>query len=251
MGEISLKGRYPKQTARFASLLVLAWSGAFADSAVASDKSSGTCIAEADFRQGSSVETQTRISNAPGVAGHNKTETLGRQSFAGAYPLMQAQTTLINNAPVFTGYAFVDLVDGKLIRYGNQHGSGASLVATYNEPPPAVPIDLQPGQTVTVSYRSKTVTAGPGVEYEITEKHTYIGRETITTPLGTFDACKFTNEISSGLASSKDGRNLAVIESWFASAGQYRGRLIKTFVPAHGGLPDVINETIKVVTTSQ
>lgn len=251
MGEISLKRRYPKQATRLAVLAVVAWSGVFAGSAAASDKSSGTCVAETDFRQGSVVETQTRISNAPAVPGHNKTETLGRQSFAGANPLMQAQTTLINNAPVFTGYAFVDLVDGKLIRYGNQHGSGASLVTTYNEPPPAVPIDLQPGQTVTVSYRSKTVTAGPGVEYEITEKHTYVGRETITTPLGTFDACKFTNEISSGLASSKDGRNLAVIESWFASAGQYRGRLIKTFVPAHGGLPDVTNETIKVVTTSQ
>ncbi|GFM81373.1 hypothetical protein PSCICN_20650 [Pseudomonas cichorii] len=185
------------------------------------------------------------------MTGQNKTETLGRQSFAGANPLVQAQTTLVNSTPVFTGYTYVDLVDGKIVRYGNQHGSGASLVTTYNEPPPAVPIDLHLGQTVTVNYRSKTITAGPGVEYEIAEKHTYIGREKITTPLGTFDACKFTNEISSGLASSKDGRNLAVIESWFASEGPYRGRLIKTFVPAHDGLPDVTNETVKIITTSR
>lgn len=249
MGEFSLRSRYPKQVTLLAVLVVLACGGAFAGSAAASDQSSSPCIAEVDFRQGSSVETQTWISSSPGVQGHNKTETLGRQSFAGANPLIQAQTTLINNAPVFTGYAFVDLVDGKIIRYGNQHGSGASLVTTYNEPPPAVPVDFQPGQAVTVSYRSKTVTAGPGVEYEITEKHTYVGRETITTRLGTFDACKFTNEISSGLPSSKDERNLAVIESWFAAAGPYRGRLIKTFVPAHGGLPDVTNETIKIVTS--
>lgn len=254
MGEISLERRNFKRTTRINAVLAIACGGAFSillsGYASASDKSSSVCTAEADFREGASVETQTTISNAPGVIGHNKTETLGRQSFAGVHPLAQAQTTLVNNAPVFTGYTFVDLVDGKIIRYGNQHGSGASLVTTYNEPPPAVPIDFQPGQTATVSYRSKTVTAGPGVEYAITEKHTYVGRETITTPLGTFDACKFTNEISSGLASSKDGRNLAVIESWFASEGPYRGRLMKTFVPAHGGIPDVTNETVKIVTAS-
>lgn len=250
MGEISWQRRSPKRTTRVAAVVVVAWSGAFAGSSAASDASSGACIAEADFRQGSVVETQARISNAPDVLGHNKTETRGRQSFADANPLVQAQTTLINNAPAFTGYVFVDLVDGKIIRYGSQHGSGASLVTTYNIPPPAVPIDLQPGQSVTVSYLSKTVTAGPGVESEITEKHTYIGRETITTPLGTFDTCKFTNEISSGPTSGKDGRNLAVIESWFASEGPYGGRLLKTFVPARGGLPDVTNEMVKITATS-
>ncbi|AHG41028.1 hypothetical protein N018_12670 [Pseudomonas syringae CC1557] len=224
--------------------MVVAWSGAFAGSAVASDKSSGICIAKADFRQGSPVETQTRISNARGVPGHNKTETLDRQSFAGANSLVQVHNTLINNATECTGYAFVDLVDGKLVKSGNQHGSGASLVTTYNESPLAVPSDLQPGQTVTVSYLSKTVTTGPGVEYEITEKHTYIGREAVTTPLATFDACKFPNEISSGLTNSKDGQNLAVIESWFAFDGSIAAAY-RNFFPAHGGLQGATNETIK------
>jgi len=251
VGEISLQRLYLKRMTRVTTVMVVAWSGAFAGSSAASERSSGDCIAEADFRQGSTVETQARVSNAPGMIGHTKTETLERRSFADANPLVQAQTTLIDNAPFFTGYSFVDLMDGKIIRYGNQHGSGASLVTTYNIPPPAVPVDFQPGQAVTVSYLSKTVTAGPGAETEITEKHTYIGRETITTSLGTFDTCKFTNEISSGGASSGDGKNLAVIESWFASEGPYKGRVIKTFVPARAGLPDVTTETVKITSGSK
>lgn len=251
MDKISLQGRYLKTMTRVTTVMVVAWSGAFAGVSAASDKSSADCIAEDDFRQGSTVETQARISNAPGMIGHTKTETLARQSFADANPLVQAQTTLIDNAPFFTGYSFVDLVDGKIIRYGNQHGSAASQVTTYNIPPPAIPVDFQPGQAVEVSYLSKTVTAGPGAESAITEKHTYIGRETITTSLGTFDTCKFTNEISSGAASSKDGNNLAVIESWFASEGPYRGRVIKTFVPARGGLPDVTTEMVKITSGSK
>ena len=119
MGEISLQRLYLKRMTRVTTVMVVAWSGAFAGSSAASERSSGDCIAEADFRQGSTVETQARVSNAPGMIGHTKTETLERRSFADANPLVQAQTTLIDNAPFFTGYSFVDLMDGKIIRYGN------------------------------------------------------------------------------------------------------------------------------------
>lgn len=215
--------------------IVLIMTGA--STAYAEDTSSADCTNEADFRPGTVVHSESRDNLSPATS-RSKTETLGREAFAGADPVVTLHTSYLNNAPFFLTKTYAEIKDGKMIRYGDRHGDGASLVTTTYEPPPATPLDLQPGQTVSVSYKGKAHSAGGTVEFEVSEKLTYNGRETITTALGTFDTCKFTNEITTGGAA----RQVAVVQNWFPVEGPYRGQSIRSVTPAFNGVPERVSE---------
>lgn len=210
--------------------------------------SSGACTNEADFQVGTVVESESR-DNATSITGRNKTETLDREAFAGANPVASLHTSYLdnsNNSQTYLTTTFAEIKGDRLIRYGDRHGAGASLVTSTYNPPPSVPIDLQPGQTVSVSYKNKAVSAGATVEFDVSEKLTYNGRETIETALGTFNTCKFTNEISTESASMKQPKRVMIVQNWFPAQGPYRGQSIKSVSSAADGAPERISEVIKL-----
>jgi len=226
------------------SSLTLAGS-TWAAAALGATESSAACINEADFQAGTVVEYESRDNVSP-VTSRNKTETLGREDFAGTSPVASLHTTFMNNSPMYLTTTFAQIKDGQLIRYGDRHGAGASLTTTLYNPPPATPVDLQPGQTVTVSYKSQVVSSGVKLEFEVTEKLTYNGRETIKTPLGTFETCRFTNEISTGPASAKEPKQKVMVQNWFAAEGPYRGQSIKSVSPSGKDGQDRVVEVVKM-----
>lgn len=235
-------------TAFAVSTLVASGWGSFiagASASTASETSSAACTNEADFQAGTVVEYESRDNLSPATS-RGKTETLGREAFAGANPVASVHTSFLNNAPFFLTTTFAEIKDGRLIRYGDRHGAGASLVTTLYQPPASTPIDLQPGQTVTVSYKNKAVSAGATVEFDVVEKLTYNGRETIKTALGTFDTCKFTNEISTGPASAGQPKQVVVVQNWFPADGPYRGQSIRSVTPPANGVAQRISEVVKM-----
>ncbi len=215
------------------------------NAAVGASASSAACTNEADFQAGTVVDYESR-DNLSSVTSRSKTETLGRKDFAGAQPVASLHTTFINNSPVFLTTTYAQIKDGQLIRYGDQHGAGAALTTTLYTPPPATPLDLQPGQTVSVSYKSQAGSGGVTVGFEVTEKLTYHGRETIKTPLGTFETCRFTNEISSGPASGEQPKQKVVVQNWFPVEGPYRGQSIRSVSPSGPQGQERIVEVVKM-----
>lgn len=221
---------------------------ASASTPVFSDTSSAACTNEADFQVGTVVESESR-DNATSITSRNKTETLDREAFAGANPVASLHTSYLdssNNSPIYLTTTFAEIKGDRLIRYGDRHGAGVSLVTSTYNPPPSVPIDLQPGQTVSVSYKNKAVSAGATVEFDVSEKLTYNGRETIKTALGTFNTCKFTNEISTASASGKDSKQVMVVQNWFPAEGAYRGQSIRAVSSAANGVPERTSEVVKM-----
>ncbi len=215
------------------------------NAAVGASASSAACTNEADFQAGTVVDYESR-DNLSSVTSRSKTEALGRKDFAGAQPVASLHTTFINNSPVFLTTTYAQIKDGQLIRYGDQHGAGAALTTTLYTPPPATPLDLQPGQTVSVSYKSQAGSGGVTVGFEVTEKLTYHGRETIKTPLGTFETCRFTNEISSGPASGEQPKQKVVVQNWFPVEGPYRGQSIRSVSPSGPQGQERIVEVVKM-----
>lgn len=213
--------------------------------AVGAAESSAPCTNEADFQAGTVVDYESR-DNLSSVTSRNKTQALGREDFAGANPVASLHTTFMNNSPVFFTTTYAQIKDGQLIRYGDRHGAGASLTTTVYNPPPATPLDLQPGQTVTVSYKNQVVSSGATLDFEVTEKLTYNGRETIKTPLGTFETCRFTNEISSGPTSGKQPKQTVRVQNWLAAEGPYRGQSIKSASPSGAEGQERIVEVLKM-----
>lgn len=213
--------------------------------AMGASASSAPCTNEADFQAGTVVDYESR-DNMSSVISRSKTETLGRKDFAGAQPVAALHTTFINNSPVFLTTTYAQIKDGQLIRYGDQHGAGASLTTTLYTPPPATPLDLQPGQTVSVSYKSQAGSGGVTVGFEVTEKLTYHGRETIKTPLGTFETCRFTNEISTASTSGKQPTQKVEVQNWFPVEGPYRGQSIRSVSPSGTPGQERLVEVIKM-----
>ena len=246
--------RKPISTTLVSMTLVVCGGGSIvpanADTAVAAtkfasgDTSSAACTNESNFLAGTVVEYESR-DNLSSAVSRNKTETLGPEPFAGVNPIASLHTSYLNNSSLFQTTTYAQIKDSRLIRYGDRHGAGASLVTTTYNPPPSTPIDLQPGETFTVSYRGKAVGTGVTVEFDVSEKHTYEGRETIKTSLGTFNTCKFTNEISTKSASGNDPKYL-IVQNWFPAQGPYRGQSIRSMTPAANGAPERISEVVKM-----
>ena len=231
-----------KRVAGGLALAACTWTVMTAVSAAyAADVSSAPCTRETDFQPGTVVMSESRDNLSP-TTSRSKTETLARETFAGADPVVSLHTSYLNNVPFYLTKTYAEIKDRQLIRYGDRHGDGASLVTSTYSPPPATPIDLQPGQTVTVNYKNKAQSAGGTVEFDISEKLTYNGRETLTTALGTVDTCKFTNEITTGGAA----RQVVVVHNWFPVDGPYRGQSIRSVTPAFNGVPERISEIINM-----
>ena len=200
---------------------------------------SSACTNEADFNAGTQLtyDLQQTSPGQPTGTTHHGVTTGKRQAFAGATPVAFEQTFYdAGKKPFATATIFRDVVGGKMVRYGDTHGSGGTRVTSTYAPAPAIPVAMQADQTVTVAYQVETVSAGSKVTMDVTEALTYQGREKLSTALGKFDTCRFV--LASTTAVGKAPEIKVNVTSWIAAEGPFRGQRLKSFVAATGGRPE-------------
>jgi hypothetical protein len=220
----------------------------------ASETSSAPCTNEADFHAGTvrDYEDRTTISGqSPGV---NRTiETTGeRKSFAGANPVaVRVEPHDTANNPSTVAENYYDLVNGTVISYGSTAQVATQVITVTFEPPVAGPVDMQPGQVASGSYKIKYVAVstadGSKVEREdpVSRDLTYLGREALQTEMGAFNTCRFTNKQTTGTG---DASSVATITTWVAAEGPYRGQLLKIHT-RWDSKPEQTTERIKMTYT--
>lgn len=194
--------------------------------------SSAACFNEADLHEGTTAVVELDVTAKDQTFKQRVTTvTRTRESFADANPVRLLRTTFnyFNNSEG-TDRQYIDFVDGKILRYGSRNGGeGAdpALGTNTNVPTFAMPV-MSPGQTLELNYVVKSVSGANGEirnEQPISGTDTYVGRETLTTPMGSFSACKF-----SGITRVRqvDGTDLIQNQdNWIAADGPYRGQMLK------------------------
>jgi hypothetical protein len=221
--------------------------------------SSAPCINEADFREGTRLEFEALKPGAdPATAFQRTSVTEGREVFADANPVafnVGTETTSlpqINYRRSTVKKEYKDLVNGSMLLYGKATTDefsmtpppgtsavpgvtyeGTSRVSETYTPPFSFPVDMKSGQVVSQqSTITKTKAVNGRIESTITlpamAELTYQGREKLETPLGTFDACKFSLKMGVGVSVISLG---ATKEMWLAAEGPYRGQLLKGLDP--------------------
>ncbi len=219
---------------------------------------SAPCFNEADFREGTLLEFDAaKLGTDPATATfHRKSVTEGRETFGGANPI----AFNVGSETVTSSYAehttiqkeYKDLVGGSIMLYGKSTLSKtkydskwlASLPTGYPKeqamsdtqvfaPPVSFPVDMKPGQVVSQRTSVAKTSTFNGVSGSTTSvpanaELTYHGRETLTTPLGTFNVCKITLKITLGASGIT---KVSTKEFWLASDGPYRGQSLKGIDP--------------------
>ncbi len=104
-------------------------------------------------------------------------------------------------------------------------GFGSYELTQYYVPPIQSPVNLVSGQVYNVNYTIKTesssvlIPASPDVSFAYSQK--FLGTEQVTTPAGTFLACKTeTTTVSAGVTSSSLG--------WIVGEGRLKGLFLKS-----------------------
>lgn len=199
--------------------------------------SSAACVNEADFHEGTTLVSEqdfTAINND--VSKITVTVVVqARESFAGANPVRFLISRLNHGDNVAVLYRlYKDLVDGKVVEYGSRIGPyGSDSLITY-EPPATIAASMTPGQSMQLSAVAKSELPMPdgGVrrgKTTIDVTNTYVGRESLVTPMGTFNTCKF---LRARRMQQPDGTSKPVldIEDWIAAEGPFRGQSLKIIV---------------------
>jgi hypothetical protein len=216
---------------------------------------SAPCFNEADFREGTTVEFEAAKVGADAASDpfQRKSVTEKREAFAGANPIsanVESSTVRIMRALQSTvKKEYKDLVGGNILLYGKSttytQTVDPEFAATFPpgfpamdklifvsqayEPPFTFPVDMKPGQ---VASQKSTVTktkvvdgrSDPATSIAATGELTYVGREKLETPVGTFDTCKLSLKITVGASVISTD---ATREFWLAAEGPYQGQLLK------------------------
>lgn len=193
----------------------------------APSKTSADCFNEADFHEGTVLEVRRGSSSLVGPTVRTKIVTSTRESFAQANPI-----TFLHSSPDIsdtnggTSKTYRDIIGGNVVDYGSL---GKSSVTNYadsvwtNEPPITMPVAFEEGQTVHVDY-VLNIALSDGQSNTRTPtgvSQTYLGREIIQTPVGTFSTCKFL------VVTQAEGSPLTKEQKWIAAEGPYRGQELK------------------------
>ena len=118
--------------------------------------------------------------------------------------------------------AYSNLVDNVTYSYGAVMTLPA-LHETYFSPGMAVPLSLPLNQTHTQVLNSVTVQPGGADIGEVaTYTYTYRGRETVTTPVGTFETCKIDLSVQSAVTP------LTSWTHWYVASGKLKGFVVQS-----------------------
>jgi len=128
---------------------------------------------------------------------------------------------------------FVDYVGGNRAYYGRgvtpNDKSNFDLAVFVPESPVAWPLDMPVGRAITKSWielfeaRKNDKVVGR-VVFSVTEEGRYLGRERISTEMGSIDTCKIT---SKNIASGDGMKMFSDQTTWLAAEGEHRGRILK------------------------
>ena len=177
---------------------------------------SGECFNLDLFQVGTTWRLEYNVSGVTTGTSQSEARVVRRTDFAGRSALETelTNTTALAGVPVVsnTVFNYADTIGGNLIeQYGNilttsLAGISTRTVVTFVPPWSEMRWALGAGQTETYNYtlRSETTITGSPVplppsvvETAVSGTLTYQGRESVTVPLGTFNACKFT-QVSDG-----------------------------------------------------
>lgn len=131
-------------------------------------------------------------------------------------------TTRVKNYTALTGSTYSTY--GQTIA-ATVSGFTVDAVTSFT-PPLQTPTNLTSGQVYTVSSTMKIETVGipfpiPAQEFSYSYKFTYVGKESLTVPAGTFQACKVqTTSTSNGTTSNTT--------QWLVAEGRLKGMPLKT-----------------------
>ncbi len=104
---------------------------------------------------------------------------------------------------------------------------GSYDMTTYYDPPLKTPTNLASGQTYTVNttmkYESSNALFNSFLPTNVAINYvfTFLGKETVTTPAGTFSACKTTSPVVSSTGTT-------LTTSWAVAEGRYKGMFLKS-----------------------
>jgi hypothetical protein len=207
-------------------------SGTFAD-----------CFNEADYHAGTVFDYTERHSfpgfGLPPTEIHivRTTKARARFDFAGVSNLIPWEYV----EPGLKHTHYYDIVNGNILTYGVVLDDGSDVLSILTSTPliTTQPVNMLLGQAYKQNYHSigtNTDRSGKtleiAVEMDVAMTQTYVARENISTPMGTFDACKLTT------VSDKNMGGFALTETdtyWIAATGPYRGQPLKTEIVANGG----------------
>lgn len=209
-------------------------------------QTSQDCFNEGFFVAGSVVSVVASYGNNLGVASQQE-ETYSVTSYADG-----GENFALVSEPFYIRSKF-SLGNGSLKEYGYSGGKPPFVSSKEISPPKVVPISMDAGQTIHQKYLVTLKSNGPsGPSQEIwdaEESRTYVGRETVVTPLGSFASCRLQIKeklnASGGTASSySEEKNV-----WIAASGPYRGLVLKTDTvryPSSGEPSTTSKEVLKV-----
>lgn len=144
-------------------------------------------------------------------------------------------------------------IEGGALLY---HGYNAfNIGATSRQslaPPRQSLIAMAPGQSTSQTIvQTDSVSNADGETKTVTtlaETRSYEGRETITTALGTVEACRFVSSVAASQEGKPEASRETQTTTWVAAAGPYRGlRLKESASTRQGGKTDtLVTETSQV-----
>ena len=137
------------------------------------------------------------------------TQTLGSKTFNGQPATESRITTTVSGKADDVQLSYASLTGQDYRQLGWRLANGSDV---YIEPAWVTPRVMQPGQSSTSTYSTRFAN-GSSSTSTATTTTTYLGRETITVPIGTFETCKV-RFVDQGGGTS---------HTWTVASGPYRG----------------------------
>ena len=127
------------------------------------------------------------------------------------------------------GYTFGNVVTGGLVN-----------MEIYNEPAAQMPLNLALNESRTHTYSQRQISGSSDITVTVTESVAYRGRETITVPAGTFEACVIDTTTS---LSGPVSREPYTVTTWRIASGKFAGLLARTAGKEASGYINLANTT--------
>lgn len=154
-------------------------------------------IRSTDSASGITLTTtsDTLVNRATSYNGHDAIESVSDVDADASNPLYSSTSTTKSyyavNAGAFTSQAFGTVTE--------VHTPISGTLSTTINPPREDRYDLDPGESYTQTYTVSTSGAPVAIpDTTSTVKRTYVGRESVTVPAGTFEACRFEEDVTVG-----------------------------------------------------
>ncbi len=189
-------------------------------------KDSSDCFNTGFYRQDTQINVtqSSRLNDAPALESHFLHRVTSQKEENGI------NTIYVSPDTGRTSIHYT--IEGGALLY---HGYSALYIGASNRqsmtPARQSVIAMEPGQATSQTIVQTDSRSTPDQETKtvttLAYTRTYEGRETISTALGQFEACRFTTTVVASPQGNPDAKSDTQTTSWVASAGTYRGLTLK------------------------